>query len=121
MIRFPGCCSSPIGLPVGVFSVDSIGEGFMTDADADAGAGLSGLLMTLLFGSIAVIGMNTLVRAGQSLTAPRNLVVVSLILVFGIGGMQFGGAGQFTLQGVSLAALVGILLNAVLPGADENE
>lgn len=79
-----------------------------------------GGIMTLLFGSIAVIGMNTLVRAGQSLTAPRNLVVVALILVFGIGGMQFGG-GQFTLQGVSLAAVVGIVLNWVLPGAKEEE
>ena len=77
-----------------------------------------GGIMTLLFGSIAVVGMNTLVRAGQSLTAPRNLVVVSLILVFGIGGMQFGG-GQFTLQGVSLAAVVGIVLNWLLPGAEE--
>ncbi len=77
-----------------------------------------GGIMTLLFGSIAVVGMNTLVRAGKPLTAPRNLVVVSLILVFGIGGMQLGG-GQFTLQGVGLAALVGILLNAILPRADE--
>ncbi|ATJ83001.1 uracil-xanthine permease family protein [Halomonas beimenensis] len=78
-----------------------------------------GGIMTLLFGSIAVVGMNTLVRAGKPLTAPRNLVVVSLILVFGIGGMQVGG-GQFTLQGVSLAALVGIVLNWVLPRADED-
>ncbi|MFG6178432.1 uracil-xanthine permease family protein [Halomonas sp. THAF12] len=78
-----------------------------------------GGIMTLLFGSIAVVGMNTLVRAGKPLTAPRNLVVVSLILVFGIGGMQLGG-GQFTLQGVGLAALVGILLNAILPRADED-
>ncbi|GAA0570290.1 uracil-xanthine permease family protein [Halomonas salifodinae] len=77
-----------------------------------------GGIMTLLFGSIAVVGMNTLVRAGHSLTAPRNLVVISLILVFGIGGMQLGG-GQFTLQGVSLAALVGIVLNWVLPPAKE--
>lgn len=79
-----------------------------------------GGIMTLLFGSIAVVGMNTLVRAGQSLTAARNLVVVSLILVFGIGGMQFGG-GQFTLQGVSLAALVGIALNWLLPAEKEDE
>lgn len=81
-------------------------------------APVMGGIMTLLFGSIAVVGMNTLVRAGQSLTAPRNLVVVSLILVFGIGGMQFGG-GQFTLQGVSLAAIVGIVLNLALPRAQE--
>ncbi|SFU31377.1 uracil-xanthine permease family protein [Halomonas korlensis] len=79
-----------------------------------------GGIMTLLFGSIAVVGMNTLVRAGKPLTAPRNLVVVSLVLVFGIGGMQFGG-GQFTLQGVSLAALVGIVLNWVLPRDEEDE
>ena len=79
-----------------------------------------GGIMALLFGSIAVVGMNTLVRAGQSLTAARNLVVVSLILVFGIGGMQFGG-GQFTLQGVSLAALVGIALNWLLPAEKEDE
>ncbi|WP_170840045.1 uracil-xanthine permease family protein [Halomonas daqiaonensis] len=77
-----------------------------------------GGIMTLLFGSIAVVGMNTLVRAGKPLTAPRNLVVVSLVLVFGIGGMQFGN-GQFTLQGVSLAALVGIVLNWVLPRDEE--
>jgi uracil permease len=81
-------------------------------------APVMGGIMTLLFGSIAVVGMNTLVRAGKPLTAPRNLVVVSLILVFGIGGMQLGG-GQFTLQGVGLAALVGILLNAILPRAEE--
>ncbi|QJQ94459.1 MULTISPECIES: uracil-xanthine permease family protein [Halomonadaceae] len=79
-----------------------------------------GGIMVLLFGSIAVVGMNTLVRAGQSLTAPRNLVVVSLILVFGIGGMQLGG-GQFTLQGVSLAAIIGIVLNLILPPAREGE
>lgn len=79
-----------------------------------------GGIMTLLFGSIAVVGMNTLVRAGHALTAPRNLVVVSLILVFGIGGMQFGN-GQFTLQGVSLAAVVGIVLNWVLPRASDDE
>nr|WP_298375910.1 uracil-xanthine permease family protein [uncultured Halomonas sp.] len=78
-----------------------------------------GGIMTLLFGSIAVVGMNTLVRAGAPLTAPRNMVVVSLILVFGIGGMQIGG-GQFALQGVSLAAVVGIVLNLVLPPARED-
>ncbi|WP_017430473.1 uracil-xanthine permease family protein [Vreelandella jeotgali] len=81
-------------------------------------APVMGGIMTLLFGSIAVVGMNTLVRAGQALTAPRNLVVASLILVFGIGGMQFGN-GQFTLQGVSLAAVVGIVLNWILPGAED--
>lgn len=75
-----------------------------------------GGIMTLLFGSIAVVGMNTLTRAHLDLTAPRNLCIASLILVFGIGGMQIGG-GMFMLQGVGLAAVVGIALNLILPGA----
>lgn len=75
-----------------------------------------GGIMTLLFGSIAVVGMNTLTRAHLDLTAPRNLCIASLILVFGIGGMQFNG-GMFMLQGVGLAAIAGILLNLILPGA----
>ncbi|SFC06911.1 uracil permease [Marinospirillum celere] len=75
-----------------------------------------GGIMTLLFGSIAIVGMNTLTRAHLDLTAPRNLCIASLILVFGIGGMQIGG-GAFMLQGVGLAAVVGILLNLILPGA----
>lgn len=79
-----------------------------------------GGIMTLLFGSIAVVGMNILVRAGRPLTASRNLVVVSLILVFGIGGMQIG-SGQFALQGVSLAAVAGIVLNLLLPAAKDEE
>lgn len=77
-----------------------------------------GGIMTLLFGSIAIVGMNTLTRAQLDLTAPRNLCIASLILVFGIGGMQIGG-GAFMLQGVGLAAVVGILLNLVLPGAPQ--
>ncbi|WP_404419613.1 uracil-xanthine permease family protein [Marinospirillum sp.] len=77
-----------------------------------------GGIMTLLFGSIAVVGMNTLTRAHLELTAPRNLCIASLILVFGIGGMQIGG-GAFMLQGVGLAAVVGIVLNLILPGAPQ--
>lgn len=73
-----------------------------------------GGIMTLLFGSIAVVGMNTLVKSGQDLTAPRNLSIIALILVFGIGGMYIGG-GEFSLQGVSLCAIVGVVLNLILP------
>lgn len=73
-----------------------------------------GGIMTLLFGSIAVVGMNTLVKSGEDLTLPRNLSIVALILVFGIGGMYLGG-GEFSLQGVSLCAILGIVLNLILP------
>ncbi len=75
-----------------------------------------GGIMTLLFGSIAVVGLNTLASAKIDLAAPRNLSIIGLILVFGIGGMQMGGSA-FSLQGVSLCAIVGIILNWILPPA----
>jgi uracil permease len=79
-----------------------------------------GGIMTLLFGTIATIGMSTLVREGTDLTQPRNLVIVSLILVFGIGDMALGYA-EFVVKGIGLAAIVGILLNLLLPGGAAKE
>jgi uracil permease len=73
-----------------------------------------GGIMTLLFGAIAAIGLNTLVKEGRDLSEPRNLVIVSLTLVFGIGGMQIG-VGEFTLKGIALSAILAIVLNLVLP------
>ncbi|MCW8994705.1 MAG: uracil-xanthine permease family protein [Psychromonas sp.] len=73
-----------------------------------------GGIMILLFGSIASVGLNTLIRHQVDLSHPRNLCIVSVTLVFGIGGMAFG-IGSFNLQGVSLCGLVAILLNLLLP------
>ncbi|MDZ7706523.1 MAG: uracil-xanthine permease family protein [Trueperaceae bacterium] len=73
-----------------------------------------GGILVLLFGGIVVVGINALVRAGTDLTAPRNLVIASVILVFGVGGMLFE-VGDFRLEGIGLAGIVGVLLNAVLP------
>lgn len=73
-----------------------------------------GGIMTLLFGTIATVGMNTLVKEGTDLTKPRNLVIVSLILVVGIGDMAVGYKG-FTVQGIGLSAIVGVILNLILP------
>ena len=74
--------------------------------------------MILLFGSIAGVGMNILIKARVDLSAQRNLVIVAVTLVFGIGGMTLGGSG-WHLQGVSLCGLVAILLNLILPKADQ--
>jgi uracil permease len=73
-----------------------------------------GGIMLLLFGAIAAVGMNTLISAQADLTQTRNLIIVSLILVVGIGGMRFS-MGDFSLGGIGLAAIVGILLNLLLP------
>lgn len=73
-----------------------------------------GGIMILLFGSIAAVGLNTLIRHQVDLSHSRNLCIVSVTLVFGIGGMAFG-FGTFSLQGVSLCGLVAIALNFLLP------
>lgn len=73
-----------------------------------------GGIMLLLFGAITVVGLNTLVKAGEDLTEARNLTVVALILVCGIGGMVLS-FGKFTLGGIGLAGMVGVVLNLVLP------
>jgi len=73
-----------------------------------------GGIMLLLFGAITVVGLNTLIRAGKNLLEPRNMVICSLILVCGIGGMSFKFGG-FTLAGIGLAGVLGVLLNLILP------
>ena len=77
-------------------------------------APVMGGILILLFGSIAAVGMNILIRAKVNLNERRNLVIVSTTLVFGIGGMAFT-FGDFSLQGVSLCGLVAIVLNLILP------
>lgn len=52
-----------------------------------------------LFGAIMVVGLNTLVRAGQDLLEARNLIIVALVIVFGIG----------------LSGMLGVVLNLALP------
>lgn len=77
-------------------------------------APVMGGILILLFGSIASVGLNTLVKARVDLGEQRNLVIVSTTLVFGIGGMAIG-SGDLNLQGVSLCGLVAIALNLILP------
>ena len=73
-----------------------------------------GGILCLLFGSIAVVGLNTLIRHQVDLSEARNLVIVAVTLVFGIGGMVMGH-----LEGIALCAVAAIILNLVLPGSHE--
>ncbi len=79
-------------------------------------APVMGGILILLFGSIAAVGMNTLIKAHVDLAEQRNLVIVATTLVFGIGGMAVG-QGDLSLQGVSLCGAVAIALNLILPVA----
>jgi uracil permease len=78
-----------------------------------------GGIMLLLFGAITVVGLNSLVKAGEDLTKPRNLSIIALILVFGIGGMAFA-TGEFALRGIGLAGIAGVVLNLVLPRGERS-
>ena len=73
-----------------------------------------GGIMMLMFGSVAAVGLNTLIKARVDLEEPRNLVIVSAVLVMGIGGLALNFDG-LTLQGVSLCGVVAVLLNLILP------
>lgn len=79
-----------------------------------------GGIMMLLFGSVAVVGMNTLIKAKVDLTEARNLCIASVVLTFGIGGMLFN-IGEFSLKGISLCAIVAIVLNLILPKTAESK
>ena len=73
-----------------------------------------GGIMLLLFGIIASVGISTLVREKVDFNCPRNLIIVSMILVFSIGGMVFNFGGV-PFSGIGLGAITGIVLNLILP------
>lgn len=77
-----------------------------------------GGIMLLLFGTIASVGINSLVKNKVDLGNTRNLIIASLILTLGIGGAEFT-VGSFTIGGIGLSALVGVILNLVLPKSKE--
>ena len=75
---------------------------------------VSGGILILFFGVLVVAGIKCLLKARSDLMEFRNIVVVVLILISGIGGITFS-AGAFTLKGVALATLTGVILNLVFP------
>ncbi len=75
-----------------------------------------GGIMLLLFGIIATLGISTLSKANIDFSCPRNMAIVSMILVFSIGGMTFNFGGV-PFAGIGLGAIIGVFLNLVLPKA----
>jgi uracil permease len=74
-----------------------------------------GGILIILFGAIVVVGLNLLVKAGENLLEPRNLTIVALVLVTGVGGLSVGTA-DWALKGIGLAGVIGVVANLVLPG-----
>ncbi|MCS1383167.1 NCS2 family nucleobase:cation symporter [Lysinibacillus sphaericus] len=73
----------------------------------------------LLFGIIASSGLRMLVDNHVDFGNSRNLVIASVILVIGIGGAKFIVTESLSLEGMALAAIIGVVLNAILPGKKE--
>lgn len=74
-----------------------------------------GGITIILYGLIASNGVKVLVKSQVDLGKMRNLIVVATMLVIGLGGAVIPLGGVAVLTGMSLAAIVGITLNAILP------
>ena len=76
----------------------------------------------ILYGMISAIGVRNIVENKVDFTNSRNLIIAAVILVCGLGfsgGLTFTVAGtSITLTGLAIAAIAGVVLNAILPGND---
>ena len=86
--------------------------------------GIIGGISFVLYGMISAIGVRNVVENRVDFTNSRNLIVAAVILVCAlgfnsVGGVSFAVAGvTINLSGLAVAAIAGILLNAILPGKD---
>ena len=76
----------------------------------------------VLYGMISAVGVRNMVENKVDFTSSRNVIIAALILVLAIG-IKYGAndalsIGFTTLSGLAVAALVGVILNAILPGKD---
>ena len=79
---------------------------------------LIGGISIILFGMIAAVGMRTVVENNVNLEKPRNLIIAATILILSLGGVSIPislGNGQIEIEGMALGALVGIILNKIMP------
>ncbi|MBR4870008.1 MAG: uracil-xanthine permease, partial [Oscillospiraceae bacterium] len=76
----------------------------------------------ILYGMISAVGVRNIVENKVDLTQSRNLIIAAVIFVCGLGfsgGITFTVAGtSITLTSLAIAALAGVVLNAILPGND---
>ncbi|ODU55080.1 MAG: ABC transporter permease [Clostridium sp. SCN 57-10] len=78
----------------------------------------------ILYGMISAVGVRNIVENRVDFTKSRNLIIAAIILVSGLGFNNYGGltftigGAHVTLTGLAIAAILGIALNAILPGND---
>ncbi|MDF9867594.1 uracil permease [Bacilli bacterium PM5-3] len=78
-------------------------------------APVMGGISIMLFGIIASNGVKIMIENKIDFTQSRNLVIAASMLILGIGGATLAFSETFTLSGMSVAAVIGIILNIILP------
>jgi len=87
-------------------------------------AAIVGGVSFILYGMISAVGVRNIVENKVDLTKSRNLIIAAVIFVCGLGFSSIGGISfvvgnaTITLTGLAIAALAGVVLNAILPGND---
>jgi uracil permease len=79
-----------------------------------------GGVMVLLFGLITTVGISVLIKDQIDVTNPRNMSIMAIILVVGVGGLIVPVGGGMTLAGIGLAGILGVILNLILPEHQDN-
>ena len=77
-----------------------------------------GGIMLLLFGTIASVGVQNLIHHKVDMNETRNVIIISVTLTMGIGGAVLS-AGDFAMSGIGLSAIIGVVLNLLLPSKKE--
>lgn len=83
-------------------------------------APVMGGIMVILFGAIAIVGIKNMLDNKVDLGSSRNMIIAAVILVIGIGGAVVSFGASYQLKGIGLSAIIGIILNAVLPVPKED-
>lgn len=83
-------------------------------------AAVMGGMSIVLYGFIGLNGVKVLIDNRVDFSQTRNMLIASTILVLGLGGAVID-FGKFSIYGMALAAIVGILLNAILPKEKEEK
>ncbi len=73
-----------------------------------------GGIMLLLFGTIATVGIQNLIQHKVDLNSTRNIIIISITLTMGIGGAVLS-SDSFSISGIGLSAVIGVVLNLLLP------
>ncbi len=98
--------------------------GFMGMSTAVIGSipsAVMGGVSILLFGTIASSGLRMLIDNQVDFGEKRNLIIASVILVLGVGGAFIQVTDEVQIAGMALAAIVGVLLNLILPGKEKSQ